>query len=58
MPEHLAAVAMKALSLARDERYATVRELQKDITAWQEGVAAGGEQGRIWKQFTGLLGRH
>ena len=58
MPEFLAAVAMKALSLARDERYATVREVQKDLAAWQDGAVEGGESSGLWKQVTGLLGRH
>ncbi len=59
LPEPLAAAAMKALSLARDDRHATVRKLQEDIAAWQEGAAAGGaESGGLWKGFTGLLGRH
>ena len=59
LPEPLAAIAMKALSLSRDDRHATVRKLQHDIAAWQEGAAAGsGESGGLWKGFTGLLGRH
>ena len=59
LPEPLAAAAMKALSLARDDRPATVRKLQQEITAWQEGgTAAAGEPGKLWKGFTGLLGRH
>ena len=59
LPEALAAAAMKALSLARDDRHATVRKLQEDISAWQEAAAAGSaESGKLWKGFTGLLGRH
>ena len=59
LPTPLAAIAMKALSLSRDDRHATVRKLQHDIAAWQEGAAAGsGESGGLWKGFTGLLGRH
>ena len=58
-PEPLAAIAMKALSLTRDDRHATVRKLQHDIAAWQDGAAAGStESGGLWKGFTGLLGRH
>ena len=48
---------MKALRLARDERHASVQELQSEIAAWQDQSAAGGELGKVWKQFTGLLGR-
>lgn len=55
-PEFPAAVAMKALRLAREERHATVQELQREIAAWQDQSAAGGELGKLWKQFTGLLG--
>ncbi len=59
LPEPLAAIAMRALSLSRDDRHATVRKLQQDIAAWQEGAAAGSsESGGLWKGFTGLLGRH
>ena len=59
LPELLAAAAMKALSLTRDDRHATVRKLQQDIAAWQEGAAAdSSESGGLWKGFTGLLGRH
>ena len=58
LPEPLAAVAMKALSLARDDRHATVRKLQQEIAAWQDAAAGGTESGGLWKGFTGLLGRH
>ena len=58
LPEPLAAAAMKALSLARDDRHATVRKLQQDIAAWQDAAAAGTESGGLWKGLTGLLGRH
>jgi serine/threonine protein kinase len=57
LPEFPAAVAMKALRLARDERHATVHELQQEIAVWQDQSAVGGELGKVWKQFTGLLGR-
>ena len=59
LPDYLAAVAMKAMSLTRDERHPTVRTLQQEIAAWQEGAAAGGtDAAKLWKGFTGLLGRH
>lgn len=57
LPEFPAAVAMKALRLAREDRHAAVGELQGEIAAWQEQNASGGEPGNLWKQFTGLLGR-
>lgn len=56
-PEFPAAVAMKALRLARGERHATVHDLQHEIAAWQEQIAAGGELAKLWKQFSDLLRR-
>ncbi len=59
LPDALAAAAMKALSLARDNRPATVRKLQQEIAAWQDGTGAGSaESGGLWKGLSGLLGRH
>ncbi len=59
LPEALAAIAMKALSLARDDRHASVRKLQQEISAWQEGSATGSaDSGKLWKKMGGLLGRH
>ena len=59
LPEPLAAIAMKALSLSRDDRHESVRKLQQEIAAWRESAAAvSGEAGGLWKGFTGLLGRH
>ena len=59
LPDYLATVAMKALSLDRDDRHPTVRTLQQEIAAWQDGAAAGGtDAAKLWKGFTGLLGRH
>jgi len=59
LPESLASIAMKALSLARDDRHATVRKLQEEVAVWQDGAASGStESGGLWKGFTGLLGRH
>ena len=57
LPEGLAAIAMKALSVDREERHASVGDLQREITAWREG-ASSGEHGNLWKQFSGMLGRH
>ena len=59
LPEPLVAIAMKALSLARDDRHASVRKLQQEISAWQEGSATGSaDSGKLWKKMGGLLGRH
>lgn len=57
-PEFPAAVAMKALSYAREDRHQTVPEMQREITAWQESTTSGGDLGVLWKQFTGLLRHH
>jgi serine/threonine protein kinase len=49
VPESLAAVAMKALSHRRSDRYQTVAELQKDIDAYQGGFAPAAEKAGVWK---------
>jgi hypothetical protein len=49
---------MKALSLSPEDRHASVLDLQREIVAWQEGLIQGGDLGKMWKQFTGLVGRH
>ena len=59
LPDALAAAAMKALSLTRDDRPPSVRKLQQEIAAWQEGSATGStESGKLWKGLSSLLGRH
>jgi hypothetical protein len=58
VPEFPAAVAMKALSYAREDRHQSVPELQAEIAAWQDGTTSGADLGRLWKQFTGLLRPH
>ncbi len=57
-PEFPAAVAMKALRYAREDRHASVQEMQHEITAWQEGATSGADLGALWKQFTGVLRQH
>jgi serine/threonine protein kinase len=57
-PEFPAAVAMKALSYAREDRHQTVGELQHELEAWQESSSTGADLGALWKQFTGLLRQH
>ena len=44
VPESLSAVAMKALSLKREDRYQSVKEFQMEIEAWQGGYATQAEQ--------------
>jgi serine/threonine protein kinase len=58
VPESLAAVAMKALALSRSARYASVKELQADIEAYQTGFATKAESASAWKQLTLFLRRH
>ena len=55
-PEYLAEVARKALSFRREDRHASVAELQKQVRAWQEGLVEA-DGGKRWKGFAGLLGR-
>jgi serine/threonine-protein kinase len=57
-PERLVAACARALSFSREERFADATDLKKEIAIWLENSATGGEQTKIWKQFTGLLGRH
>jgi len=58
IPESLAAVARKARSADVRNRYASVPELQADITAYQDGFATGAEQASLAKQFALLVRRH
>lgn len=58
LPEVPSAVAMKALSYARENRHQTVAELQHEMSAWQEGAASGADLATLWKQFTGSLRPH
>ncbi|MEI6084648.1 MAG: protein kinase [Verrucomicrobiota bacterium] len=57
IPESLAAVAMKALAFQPDDRYQTIRELQKDLDAYQGGFATGAEQASTVKQVVLLVRR-
>jgi len=54
VPRSLAAVAMKALAYQPENRYQTIRELQKDLEAYQGGFATSAEQASTIKQL-GLL---
>ncbi len=58
VPEALAAVVLKAMRLAREERYQTVAALSADIEAWMGGFATSAEQAGVWKQLTLLVKRH
>ena len=50
IPDSLAAVVRKAMSLDRAARYASVADLQRDIGAYQGGFATGAEKAGRWKR--------
>ncbi len=56
VPEPLAALAMKALSLRPADRPGSVHALQNEIAAWQAGLLQS--DAGLWKHIGGLLGRH
>ena len=58
VPQSLAAVVRKAMALDREARYATVAELQRDITAYQTGFATAAENAGLAKQLVLLVKRH
>ncbi len=58
VPDSLAAVAMKALSLSPKDRYQTVNEMQEDLIAWQQGYATEAEQASVLRQLRLLVVRH
>ncbi len=58
IPESLAAVVKKAMSLEPAARYATVADLQWDIEAYQGGFATSAEKAGAWKLFTLFVKRH
>ncbi|HSI12883.1 MAG TPA: protein kinase [Chthoniobacter sp.] len=58
IPDSLAAVARKARSADPKTRYASVPELQADITAYQDGFATSAEHASVGKQFALLVRRH
>ncbi len=58
VPDGLAAVAMKAMSVEPDDRYQSAPELQREIEAWQSGFATGAEDASLWRQLILLYMRH
>jgi len=58
VPESLSAVTMKALSVDAARRYQTVKELQKEIEAYQGGFATTAEEAGALKQLSLLISRH
>lgn len=57
LPEGLVAVVEKAMHADPLMRYASVEELQKDISAWQNGFATKAEQASILRQILLLIER-
>ncbi len=58
IPDSLAAVVRKAMALRTEDRYASVAELQADLTAYQGGFATSAENASLWKQTVLLVKRH
>jgi len=58
VPESLSAVAMKALHLDPWKRYQWVKDLQKDIEAYQGGYATKAEDAGAWKHLRLFIERH
>jgi WD40 repeat protein/serine/threonine protein kinase len=58
VPSALAAVAMKALAVKREDRYATVAEFAADIEAYQGGYATSAEHAGFGTQLMLLVKRN
>jgi serine/threonine protein kinase len=58
VPDSLAAVVGKAMAFERDQRYTSVSDLQRDLTAYQSGFATSAENASAWKQCLLLLKRN
>lgn len=58
IPESLAAVAMKAMAVRREDRYQGVPELQQEIAAYQGGFATAAERAGVVRLLWLLVQRH
>jgi WD40 repeat protein/serine/threonine protein kinase len=58
LPESLGAVVLKAMSMQKGQRYATVKALQVEIEAYQNGFATSAEQASAWKLASLFLRRN
>jgi serine/threonine protein kinase len=58
IPESLAAVVRKAMAFRREDRYASVGDLQRDIDAFQNGFATSAETKSAWKLLALFARRH
>ncbi len=57
-PPSLLAVCRKALAFDREQRYASLEDLQHDLTAYQAGFATSAEKAGFGKQLALLVRRH
>ncbi len=57
-PDSLVAVCRKALAFDTARRYASVTDLQLDLTAFQNGFATTAERAGAWKQFRLFIRRN
>jgi len=48
-PAELAAIVERALRPERDQRYATAQELERDVSAWQDGRVVGAYSYSSWE---------
>ena len=58
IPNSLAAVAMKALSTKKQDRYSNIDELRSDIIKWREGFATEAENASIVQLLKLLIKRN
>jgi serine/threonine protein kinase len=58
VPYGLAAISMKALSGNKEERYASVEALLRDLHQYQDGFATQAENPTFWTHLTLLVKRH
>jgi len=58
LPGSLAAVALRAMSLDKSDRYPSVKALQMEIEAYQSGFATSAENAGVWKLANLFFRRH
>ncbi|MBY0528118.1 MAG: protein kinase [Gemmataceae bacterium] len=58
IPKELAAVALKALALRPEDRYATVEALRRDVELYQEGRAVSAKEDTTWETVVKLVKRN
>ena len=58
IPDSLAAVVRQAMALDREQRYASVAKLQRDIESYQTGFATSAEKAGWWKRASLVIKRN